>query len=155
RFLPADTEVYSIVNIRQILNSALIKKVGVDTIRKLLEQQQEVSDVLKDLGLDPLKDVDKIVSASPSTGEQDKGLIIIHGRFDVEKFRARAAKEAKDNKEVLKPFKLAGQECYEVVISDANLSVFVGFAGKTTIVIAMSKDYLGDALKVKPDGRAQ
>jgi hypothetical protein len=150
RYLPADTEVYNVVNIRQILSSALVKKVGVDNIRALLNQQQDLTDALKDLGLDPLKDIDRIISTGPSSGEQDKGLVIVHGRFDVEKFRERAKKD----KEVIKPLKIGGEECYEVVISDANLSLFVGFASNKTILAAMSKDYLGDALKVKPTDKA-
>jgi hypothetical protein len=152
KYLPVDTEVYSVINIRQILGSALIKRIGVDKIKDLLQQAPgEVTDVLKDLGLDPFKDIDKLISAGPASGEQDKGLVIIHGRFDLDKFRTRADKEAKDNKEIVKSFKIAGQTCYEVVIADANLSVFVGFASKNTILVAMSKDYLGDALKVGAD----
>jgi len=152
-YLPADTEVYNVVNIRQILGSGLIKKVGLDNIKALLQTQQEVGDVLKDLGLDPFKDVDKIISAGPATGEQDKGLIIIRGRFDVEKFTARADKEAKDNKDVVKKIRIGDNPAYEVVIADAGLSMFVGFAGKNTILAAMSKDYLGDALKVRGEGK--
>jgi len=154
RYLPADTEVYSVVNLRQILSSALVKRVGPDNIRAALNQQPEVAEVLKDLGLDPLKDVDKIISTGPSSGEEDKGLVIVHGRFDIDKFRARAKKESKDNKDVLKPVKIAGQECYEVVIRDADLSLFVGFASDKTILVAMSKDYLGDGLKVKATDKA-
>jgi hypothetical protein len=153
RYLPKDTEVYSFINIRQILGSGLVKKVGVENIKALLEQQQEVADVLKSLELDPLKDLDRIISTGPSTGEQDKGLHIIQGRFNIEKFKERADKEAKDNKDIVKPFKIGGHTAYEVVIPDANLSVFVGFASKNTILVAMSKDYLGDALKVKADGK--
>jgi len=156
RYLPADTEVYSVVNVRQILNSALVKRLGVENLRAMINQNEEATKVLKDLGLDPLKDIDKIVSAGPASGENDKGLIIVHGRFDVEKFRARANKEVKDNKDVVKAVKIAGQECYEVVVSDGNVqgvppSFFVGFASKNIILVAPSKDYLGDALKVKAD----
>lgn len=152
-YLPVDTEVYNVFNIRQVLGSALVKKVGIDTIRALLNTQQEITDVLKDLGLDPFKDIDRIISAAPATGEQDKGLVIIRGRFDLEKLKARAAKEAKDQKDIVKPVKIAGQDCYEVVISDAKLSLFVGFASKNTILASMSKDYLGDGLKVKAENR--
>src|SRR5262249_50004146 len=67
---------------------------------------------------------------------------------------ARAAKEIKDNKDVVKPVKIAGQECYEVVIPNQELSLFVGFASEKTILVAMSKDYLGDGLKVKPTDKA-
>jgi hypothetical protein len=162
-YLPEDTEVYSAINIRQILGSQLIKKVGLDTIRGFMQQSQELNDVLKDLGLDPLKDIDRIVSAGPSTGEQDKGLTIIQGRFDVEKFRKRAEKEAKDNKDVVKSHKVKDGQggehtVYELILSEAipgapgNLAIFVGFTGNNkTILVSPSKDYLITGLKIKPD----
>ncbi len=161
-YLPEDTEVYSVVNLRQILGSALVKKVGVDTLRNLLQQSQELSDILKDLGLDPFKDIDKIISAGPATGEQDKGLIVIQGKFDVDAFRKRAAKEAKDNKDVVKMHKVKDGQggehtIYELVLSEVvpgapgNAAVFIGFAGNKTILGSPSKDYLITALKVKPD----
>lgn len=152
-YLPADTEVYTVLNVRQILGSGLVKKVGIDNIKAIMQTQQELTDVLKDLGMDPLKDIDRIVSAGPATGEQDKGLIIVRGRFDVEKFTARADKEAKDNKDVVKKIKIGDFPAYEVVIADAGLSLFVGIASKNTILAAMSKDYLGDALKLKEDAK--
>src|SRR5262245_24074979 len=89
-YLPADTEVYFYLNSRQILNSALVKQIGENTIRELMKSQQELTEVLKDLGLDPLVDIDRIVVAAPMLGEQDKGLSIIQGRFDLEKFHTRA-----------------------------------------------------------------
>jgi hypothetical protein len=162
RYLPADTEVVSIVNVRQILSSALVKQIGVDKIRDLIKQSDELNEVLKDLKLDLLKDVDRIVSAAPSAGEQDKGLNIIHGRFDLEAFRARAEKAAKDNKDILKIQKVKdgqGSEhtIYEVSLGDAipglpgGQTMYVGFASKNVILVAASKDYLIDGLRVKPD----
>jgi hypothetical protein len=161
-YLPPDTEVVSVLNIRQVLSSALIKQIGIENIKALMAQQEEVTSVLKDLGLDPFKDVDKIISAGPSTGEQDKGLMIIRGRFDVDKWKARARKEAKENKDLVKAHTVKdGQggehEIFEVAVSDAvpqapgGVSLFVGFAGKNVILASASKDYLIDGLKRKPD----
>jgi hypothetical protein len=162
RYLPADTEVVQIVNVRQLLGSALVKRIGVDKIRDLIKQSEEATEVLKDLKLDPLKDVDRIITAGPSVGEQDKGLTIIQGRFDVEAWRARAAKEAKDKKETVKIQKIKDGQGGEHTIYELNLSdvvpglpvgqaVYVGFASKNVILIGASKDYLIDGLKVKPD----
>jgi hypothetical protein len=163
KYLPEDTEIYSVVNIRQILGSALVKNLGgVETIKGFMQMSKEVSDALKDLGLDPLKDIDKIISAQPGSGEQDKGLSIIQGRFDLEKFRDTAAKAAKDNKDVVKVQKVKDGQggehtIYEVVLAEAipgapgNLALFVGFASKNTILVGRSKDYLVTGLKVKDE----
>lgn len=161
-YLPSDTEVVNIINLRQILSSALIKQVGVDNIKALMGQSEELTTVLKDLGLDIFKDIDKIVSASPGSGEQDKGLMIVRGRFDVDKWKARAKKEAKDNKDVVKTHKvkdgLGGEyEIFEVALAEAlpqapgGLSLFIGFASKNVILGSASKDYLIDGLKIKDD----
>jgi len=162
RYLPADTEVFNVFNVRQILSSPLVKQVGLDNIKELMKQSEELTAILKDLKLDPLKDIDRIISAGPSTGEQDKGLMIIHGRFEVDAWRARAEKEAKDNKDIVKVQKVKDGQggehtIYEVAIAEAlpmapgGLSLFIGFASKNTILASASKDYLIDGLKVKPD----
>src|SRR5262245_14511283 len=158
KYLPADTETLSVVNVRQILDSALVKKVGLEQVRELLKQQQEVATTLKELGLDPFKDIDKIIGAGPASGEQDKGLLIIHGRFDLDKFRARAEKAAMDNKDVFKILKVKdGQGGEHTVYQFAfpnpgtgmDQAMFAGFASKNTVLAAPSKDYLIDGLKVK------
>jgi hypothetical protein len=159
KYLPADTEVLVTINIRQILGSALIKKIGVDHLREGLKQQEEVSAILKELGLDPFKDIDKILAAGPASSEQDKGLFIAHGRFDVAKFKARAEKAAKENKDVFKIVKLKDGQGGEYTVyqfpvpnpQGQDVTMFASFAGKTTLLAAASKDYLIDALKVKDD----
>jgi hypothetical protein len=161
KYLPADTETVVIVNIRQMLGSKLAKKADLNQLRDALRNNEEVDALLKDLGLDLFKDVDKIIAAGPAKAEQDKGLIIIHGRFNVEKFKARAEKEAKDNKDRFAIQKVkdgAGGEhtVYEVKVPNPQgqgqeQTLFTGMASKTTILAAPSKDYLVDALRVKPD----
>src|SRR5439155_24882163 len=100
RYLPADTEVVVTWNVRQVLGSQLVKKNGLEQLRDLIKSQEEVEALLKELNLDPLKDIDKVLVAAPASGEQDKGLVIVHGRFNLDKFKARADKAAKDNKEI-------------------------------------------------------
>src|SRR5947207_11717491 len=75
KYLPKDTEQISVINVRQILGSALLKKVGLDNIREALKANEEVAGTLKGLGFDPLKDIDRIIAAQPATAEQDKGLV--------------------------------------------------------------------------------
>src|SRR5262245_44856070 len=88
KFLPSDTEQLVTINFRQILDSALVKKVGLDMLRDLLKSEETVSEVLKDLGLDPFKDLEKLQIAGPADVEGDKALMILSGKFDVDKFKA-------------------------------------------------------------------
>jgi len=108
-YLPVDSETIMIVNFRQAFDSGLIKKVGLDNIRDLIKSQEKLSAILKDLGLDPLKDIDKLIVAGPAAdADQEKGIIIVRGRFDLDKLKAAAEKAAKDDKDAIKIVK-AGQ----------------------------------------------
>src|SRR5438105_4660189 len=85
KYLPEDTEVLVSVNVRQIVDSDLFKKYALEQARAALKDQEDVQDVLKELGLDPFKDLDRVLVAKPSGGEQDRGLVIAYGRFDLDR----------------------------------------------------------------------
>jgi hypothetical protein len=151
-FLPADTESYLSVNVRQLLDSAFVKKAALGAMRDALKESQEASDVLKELGFDPFKDLDRLTIAGPSSAENDRGLIIAHGKFDVKKFEARAADAAQNDGDVLKIHKVplgggAMHEVYEVIIPGQDNSLFVALAGGKTLLASPGKDYVVDALK--------
>jgi len=162
RYLPADTEVVVTWNVRQMLGSPLVKKSGLDQLRDLINRQEEIEGVLKELNLDPFKDIDKVIAAAPASGEQDKGLFIVHGRFDLARFKARAEKAAKDSKENFKIQKVKDGQggehtIYEisVPIQENKQTLFAGFASRTTLLAAVSKDYLIDGLKTKDATKAR
>jgi hypothetical protein len=153
KYLPGDTEQLVTINFRQILDSALVKKFGLDMLRDLIKSEENVSEVLKDLGLDPFKDLEKLQIAGPADVEGDKALMILSGKFDVEKFKTAGEKAAKDHGEVVKIHKITVKEdpflVYEVNLPDAGQTIFVSVVDKTTILGASAKDYLIDALKTK------
>lgn len=152
KLLPADTEFVVNINIRQVLGSELLKKFGLDKAKEALKNEGPVSEVLQSLGFDPFKDLDRLTIASPGGAEQDRGLIIIRGTFDTEKFNARAAEVQKANADALKLHKVAdgsgGQHLvYEAMIPDQPVSIFVAIAGKDVILASPGKDYVVDGLK--------
>lgn len=148
-YLPEDTEVVVNLNVRQILDSELVKKNLLEMAQEALRGQDEVQDVLKDLGFDPFKDLDRLIVASPAGNDRDRGLIIAHGRFDVDKFKAKAEAVAKDDDTHLKIRKVLGGKhlLYEVNLPDRNEPLFVALAGRDTILASLGKDYVVDALK--------
>jgi len=143
------------LNVKQLVDSELVKKYALEKAREALNDAGHVADVLKDLGFDPLKDLDQIIAASPSGGESDRGLLIVHGRFDLAKFKAKGEETAKDYPNHLKiqkvPDGLGGQNVvYEVVTdnpSGGEMTIFVALAGKDTLLASPGKDYVVDALK--------
>jgi hypothetical protein len=148
-YLPEDTESVLNVNVRQILDSALIKKNLLSMAQEALRGNDQVQDVLKDLEFDPFKDLDRISVASPGGTEKDRGLIIVHGRFKVAKFKAKAEEVAKNDGEHLKIHKVLGGKhlLYEVNVPESDDPLFVALAGEDTILVSPGKDYVIDALK--------
>ena len=143
---------YLSVNVRQILDAPLIKKNALPALRDALDSVQEAGDVFKDLGFDPFKNLDRIIFASPSSTDTDRGLIIARGSFDVKKFQAKAADAAQNNDDVLKIHKvpLGGgvtHEVYQVDVPGQDLTLYVALASNRTLLASPGKDYVVDALK--------
>jgi hypothetical protein len=147
RYLPPDAEVYVSFNLKQAFDSGLAKKLGLDKAKEALKGVDEVEAVFKDLGFDPFKDLDNIIIAGPGGNDKDKGLLIVHGTFDLAKFKAKAEEAAKTNGDILKISKSGDHLIYEVVLPDQDQSLFVALAEKSTMLASPGKDYVLDALK--------
>jgi hypothetical protein len=147
KLLPADTAFVMTVNVRQLLDSPMVKKRGLAPAREWLKSNDEVSQILHDLGFDPFADLDRITVAGPGGNDKDRGLIIVRGHFDLDKFKARAEKAMQDEPDVLKSRKVAGGTVYEVSPPGQDTPMFVALLNKTTIVASPGKDYVVDAMK--------
>jgi hypothetical protein len=152
-YLPDDTEFIVNLNLRQLLDSTLVKKHVLEMAQEALRGNDQVQDILKDLGFDPFKDLDRIVIASPGGTDKDRGLLIAHGRFDVAKFKAKAEEVAKDESDHLKIHKVLGGKhlLYEVNMPEHDEPFFVALAGRDTLLGSPGKDYVIDALKKSKD----
>jgi hypothetical protein len=152
--LPDDTQVVVTVNLRQLLDSPVIKKHGLGPAREALKGIDEVQDILDDLNFDPFKDLDQVIIASPGGAEQDRGLVIVHGHFDLAKFKARGDKAARDNPDSLKIHQVPDGQGGQMVIYEVNTQqgggdapLFVALPSKTVLLASPGKDYVVDALK--------
>jgi hypothetical protein len=166
KLLPNDTEAVMLINFKQLLAAPLLTKDGaVDIIKEALKKNDDAQKVMADLGIDPLKDLDSLISAQ-SGEDPEKGLMILKGNFDVAKFQAKAEAVAKDNKDHLKiqKVKLDGVEytVYEVSKLDQliqlppELAMLAGdakdaktaFVGidKSALVMSPAKEYVAEAL---------
>jgi hypothetical protein len=152
KLLPNDTEMVFTIKVKALFDSKLAKDNGVTAaVKDLLGSVDEAQSVLKDLNFDPMTDVEQITVAICSGSDPDKGLVIVRGKFDVEKFRAKADEAAKDYKDVLTihkaPDGMGGQHLvYEVAAPGSSQSIFVAFAGKNALLLGAAKDYVLDAL---------
>lgn len=148
-YLPEDTESLVNINVRQILDSDLIKKNALEVAQEALRGNDQVQDVLKDLGFDPFTDLDRILVATPGGTDKDRGLVIVHGKFDLAKFKAKAEETAKNEEEHLKIHRILGGKhlLYEVTVPDRDESLWVALPARDTLLASPGKDYVVDALK--------
>jgi hypothetical protein len=152
KYLPDDAEMVISVNVKQIVESELFKKNVEAKAREALKNQDELQDALKDLGFDPFTDIERVIAARPAGGEQDRGLLIVHGKFDLDRFQAKAEKIAKDQPDLLKVHKVANGAggkllVYEVALAEQAPPLFVALPNKSTLLASPGKDYVVDALK--------
>lgn len=97
KLLPANAEFVLTLNLKQIIDSDIIKQYALEQIKQTL-QGADAKKVLGELGLDPLKDVSKVVvSGSGNDATDTKFLIIVHGKFDPEKLFKSAEAYTKKN----------------------------------------------------------
>jgi hypothetical protein len=153
KYLPQDTQFLAVFNVRQLLDAPAVKKQGVEELKTLLKGNAEVSDTLEALGFDPFRDLTSITVAAPSLTSEPKGIIIVHGSFDVAKFEAKAEKEAKDHGDALKILKDGDHKIYEVSPPNGDKPVYAALVDKTTIVAAPEKKTITEAF-AKASGKA-
>jgi hypothetical protein len=147
KLLPDETETVMSINIRQILDSAVVKKYGMDKLKDALDNQGDVKDYLKDMGLDPFKDIDSIIIGSAGSSDTDKGLVIINGRFNPEKVEAKVKELSDDKSDAIKVDKIGKHTVFEISVPNQPQSMFACVLSKNMILAASSKGTLEDAIK--------
>jgi hypothetical protein len=95
--LPDDTKAVITINVRQVLDSALLKKSGaLERLQEELKKDDNATKVMGNLGFNPLKDLDSVIYAVGGDKKDHKELVIFKGKFDVKKFEQHASALAKE-----------------------------------------------------------
>jgi hypothetical protein len=146
-FVPADTTMLVTVNVRQILDSALVKKHALEHIKEVLKGNAQAQQVLTAVGLDPLKDFTSVTVAANEKVTDGHALVIVNGNFDVAKIENVVADFAKNNSDKVKVLpKEGGLQIYEGKGDDGK-PVFAAFPNKDTLLISPQKALLTDGKK--------
>lgn len=94
--LPKETEFVIQMNVKQMLESDIIKKYALAQMKQTLEGK-DAQKTLKDLGLDPMKDIDQLTVGAWGKDKDDmNGLMVVRGTFDAKKIMEAAQNAAKD-----------------------------------------------------------
>jgi hypothetical protein len=153
KLLPADSDTVTYVNLKQLVESDVIKKFALDQIKQALAGQ-EAKKLLEEMGLDPLKDVEKVWMGSSGKDQNDmKALVVIHGKFDPDKlFKAAEAASKKDG-DKFSMIKDGTATMFKYQPDQGN-PVYGTVVDDTTVVAGTDKKLIADALKQKEAGKA-
>src|SRR5262249_41244935 len=131
KYVPADAQQVAVINVKQILSSALVKKHALPEIEKLIQNNKEAKTLQLLTGIDPLKDISSVVVASSGTSP-DKVVGIVRGTFDTDKIQKFVEILAADKKDEWKITKLGARPLYEH--SAGGKSAFMTFIDGTTAI---------------------
>jgi hypothetical protein len=148
KLLPGDAEFVVHLNIRQMLDSPLYKKYGLEHANTALSQP-EIKKLIEATGLDPLKDIDSLWVAGKmeldpiaAAAAAKKAVIIVRGKFDADKIEAAAKAHGV-------PFtssKEGALKVYEATPPGQD-PLSLAFVDKTALVMSPSKDTVLKAAK--------
>jgi len=157
KYLPDGANGVVKINVRQFLDSELVKKAGLE---KALTSDQAKKEIAV-LGFDPMKDIEHIIICT-NKDNPDEATVIIQGKFDPAKLAAVADAAAKEKEDCVKIHKTANGKVYEVAKLDdliklpapaaaagINLtgkSLFFVFPDKGHVVLLGTKDSAEDVL---------
>lgn len=95
--LPADADTVISVNVKQVLGSEIVKQYALGQIKDALKGQ-DAQKFLTQLGLDPLKDIDRVVIGGSGTDQADmKFLAVVRGTFNPDKLFDAAVAQTKQD----------------------------------------------------------
>jgi hypothetical protein len=152
KYVPNDAEIIATLNFRQILGSELAKahQDKVDQVKGLLnvaiQNNEEAKKYIESLGFDLFRDFNSITVAAAASTKPEKGLVIVDGKFDADKFQKTAEDAAKEHGDVIKATQIGGNKVWEINPPGQDHTLYVALANKSTLLVSAGKALLTDAL---------
>jgi hypothetical protein len=153
KYLPDDVDGVLVINVKQIMSSPGYKKNFHKQLADLVARA-EVQEYLKDIGFDPLKDIEQVVlclskSCFRTEGRnRDEGegpFILFRGKFDSQKLKTKMEAIAKNHADKVSSIDApGGQKIYRI---DPHGGPFAAQLDAHTVVIAGVKAHVLDALQ--------
>jgi len=142
-----DAEVVVLVNVKQMLASDIVKKEGgIEAIKGAIAGNEQAKAVFEATGIDPLKDINTILLSGTAASPKDvKALVVVRGKFDLDKIHSAAEKFAKKHPDELKLTKSGTINLYEVKGKDQT--GYAAFVDGGALVVTTNKDATVEAVK--------
>jgi hypothetical protein len=151
RYLVDDTDAVVGLDVRMLLKTPLVQKNYLPLAKKQLAANAELQKNLKELGFDPLRDLDRVLvvhgdSCHRMVDGKDEfvPLIIVRGRFDTMKIQTKLAQIAQFVPTLLKIQKTSDGTYYELHLGDKTF--YVALPERTAVVASAVKEHITDAL---------
>jgi hypothetical protein len=154
KYIPSNSEAVLVVNVKQIVGSAAVRKYGLESVKQALSSHDQLNRFCKVTGLDLLKDIHRIIiGASHAGGGEMKYVIVVHGQFDLEKIDAALADEVKSKPGEVKIETNGAVKLYAIRLKDSKeKAYFAAFADNNTLIVSESAEQT--TAGVKGSGKA-
>ncbi|MBX9581197.1 MAG: hypothetical protein K2X87_12880, partial [Gemmataceae bacterium] len=140
------------VNVKQVLGSEIVKQYALGQIKDFLKGQ-DAQKFLTELGLDPLKDVDRVVLGGSGTDQADmKFLAVVRGTFDPDKLYDAAVAQTKKDADHFSLVKDGDGKVFKYQPDNGN-PVYATVVDKNAVVLGSEKKLVSAAAAGQP--RAQ
>jgi hypothetical protein len=148
KLLQSDADTVTFVNVKQLVESDVVKKYAIEQIKQALAGQ-EAKKILEEMGLDPLKDIEKVwVGSSGKDANDMKALIIVHGKFDPDKLLKAAEAATKKDGDKFSMIKDGGQTLFKFQPDQGN-PVYGTVVDDSTVIAGTDKKLIANALTQK------
>ena len=154
KLLPAETEQVFQLNIKQILESDLVKKYALAQIKQALAGN-EAQKTLQALGMDPLKDIDSLTGGVWGDPKDLKAVIIVRGKFDAEKLFEAAKAAAKKDGDKVSIVTEGDYTLVKVSVENRPEPLYLTVADEKTVLLATDKKLVVTAMKTADDKSAK
>ena len=153
KLLPAEADTVVSVNIKQILDTDIIKKYALEQVKQALDGQ-DAKKLLTELGLDPLKDIDRVVVGANVKGRTDsKFLMIVHGTFDPDRLYKAAEKQSKVDADRFAMIKDGDTVVFKYTPENGENPIYGTVVSDKTVIAASDRKMIANALKAAEAGR--
>lgn len=150
KFLPPKSQWVVSVNVKALLESPLFKRHAAEKLKIQLKKDQGAQELKKVLGFDPYEDVTTVMAAG--LGEDPlEFLVIVHGRFDIDRIEPITNAVAENNPELLKIAIEKTVRFYEFKVPERDDPMFATFVDDDTLIISNKKDHIFHAIERSND----
>lgn len=145
KLLPAAAEGVISVNVRQLIESDIMKKYALEQMKQSL-QGNDAQRLLRELGLDPFKDIDRIIITLSGKDRTDmKLLVIVRGKFDPDKLYKTAEAQTKKDPDRFSLVRDGDDKMFKFQPDNGN-PLYGTVVDETSVVLGNDKKVIGAAL---------